>query len=102
MSLGGAGVISVASNVVPKLVKKVCELMFIGEIKIANAMQLKMLSFINSLFMEVNPIPVKYALHCLGLCENELRLPLTEISAKNEQIVKEELYKLVGEFDDCL
>lgn len=102
MGLGGAGVISVASNVVPKLVKNVCDFADVGDMELANEIQLKILPFISSLFVEVNPIPVKYALHCLGLCENELRLPLTEISAKNELIVKEELYKLVGEFDDCL
>lgn len=102
MSLGAYGVISVASNVVPKLVKWVCDLIDMGDIFTSNQIQLKMLPFINSLFVEVNPIPVKYALHCLGLCENELRLPLTQISVTNEQVVKEELYKLVGEFNDCL
>ena len=83
LSLGGKGVISVLSNVMPKETHDICALWFEGKAKESAALQLRLLDFINALFCEVNPIPVKAAMEELGYCSGELRLPLTEISAEN-------------------
>ena len=76
MSLGGKGVISVLSNVMPKETHDICELFATGKVKESAAMQLKYLELINSLFCEVNPIPVKTACALMGMCTEEMRLPL--------------------------
>ncbi len=84
MSLGGMGVISVLSNVCPKETVKICDLCFEGDFKSAAALQLKMLPFINALFSEVNPIPVKAAMSAMGYCENIVRLPLVPMEKAHE------------------
>lgn len=76
LSLGGQGVISVVSNVCPQAMRRVTESWFAGDVAASRAAQLELLPLIQALFAEVNPIPVKAALHMLGLCEEELRLPL--------------------------
>ena len=76
LSLGGKGVISVLSNIMPKETHDICELFFKGQIKESAALQLKLLELINSLFCEVNPIPVKTACNLMGMCSEEMRLPL--------------------------
>ncbi len=76
LSLGGKGVISVLSNVMPKETHDICELYFKGQVKESAALQLKLLELINSLFCEVNPIPVKTACSLMGMCSEEMRLPL--------------------------
>ena len=77
LSMGGQGVISVLSNVAPKITMEICEKFFAGDVKGSAALQCKMLPLINALFCEVNPIPVKAAMSALGWCENFVRLPLT-------------------------
>ncbi|MCM1306233.1 MAG: 4-hydroxy-tetrahydrodipicolinate synthase [Bacteroides sp.] len=77
MAMGGAGVISVASNAYPKYVSEMTKAFFEGDLKKASAMQKEMLPFVRALFAEVNPIPIKRTLSALGFCENVLRLPLT-------------------------
>lgn len=77
MAMGGAGVISVASNAYPKYVSDMTNAFLMGDLKKASAMQKNMLPFVRALFAEVNPIPIKKAVSELGLCENILRLPLT-------------------------
>ena len=77
LSVGGSGVISVLSNVLPAETSLMCKKYFDGDIKGALDMQLKYLPFINSLFCEVNPIPAKAAMAAMGFCENYVRLPLT-------------------------
>lgn len=84
LSLGGAGVISVLSNVMPRQTAALCRRFFEGDVKGAAAMQLQLLPLINQLFCEVNPIPVKAAMAALGFCENTLRLPLTPMEPQNE------------------
>ncbi len=88
MSLGGKGVISVLSNLVPKETSRMCHLYAEGKTQEALQMQLKYLSLINALFCEVNPIPVKAAMAAMGFCENTLRLPLIPMSVKNEEILR--------------
>lgn len=79
-ALGGSGVISVISNVLPSETKTLCRLCEEGKSKEAARLQLYLLPLIRLLFTEVSPIPVKAALGMMGLCENELRLPLTPAS----------------------
>ena len=85
MSLGGKGVISVLSNLLPRETAKICSDFLGGDIKSSLAAQLKYLPLINALFCEVNPIPVKCAMAKMGYGENSLRLPLTKMEAAHEQ-----------------
>ena len=85
LSLGGKGVISVLSNPMPKATSKICHDYFEGNHKDSLKAQLDLLPFINALFCEVNPIPVKAAMALMGFCENSLRLPLTEMEEAHEE-----------------
>lgn len=76
LSLGGKGVISVLSNVLPKKTVALCEAWFAGRHAESLHLQCQMLPLINALFSQVNPIPVKAALAKMGYCEDYLRLPL--------------------------
>ena len=84
MSLGGKGVISVLSNIMPAATQKMCIDYLEGRCAEALAAQLKLLPLVNALFCEVNPIPVKAAMANMGFCQNILRLPLTPMEAQNE------------------
>lgn len=91
LSLGGKGVISVLSNIMPKETSEMCKLYFDGKVKEARDMQLRLLPLIDALFCEVNPIPVKAAVAKMGYCDNYLRLPLTQMESANA----EKLYDLM-------
>lgn len=84
LSLGGKGVISVLSNVMPKETVAMCKKFFDGDVAGARDLQLDLLDLVNALFCEVNPIPVKAAMAAMGFCENTLRLPLTPMEEQNE------------------
>ncbi len=85
LSLGGQGVISVLSNVLPKQTVELCDRFFAGDIKGACDIQFRLTPLIQALFSEVNPIPVKTAMWKMGFCENILRLPLTNMEEKNAE-----------------
>ena len=85
LSLGGKGVISVLSNIMPAATVKMCTDYFEGRVSESRDAQLKLLPLINALFCEVNPIPVKAAVAAMGYCENYLRLPLTPMEEAHEQ-----------------
>lgn len=87
LSLGGAGVISVLSNLLPGETSQMCHAYLEGDMKTALDMQLRYLPLIDSLFCEVNPIPVKAAMAKMGYCENSLRLPLTVMDAEHEKVL---------------
>ena len=88
MSLGGKGVISVLSNACPKETALMCRKWLDGDVKGALELQLKYLPFINALFSEVNPIPVKAAMAAMGYCKDYVRLPLVPMSeGKKEQML---------------
>ena len=91
LSLGGKGVISVLSNIMPKETSDMCKLYMEGKTAEALKMQLDLLPLIDALFMEVNPIPVKAAVSKMGYGENYLRLPLTPM----EEAHAEKLYALM-------
>ena len=84
LSAGGAGVISVLSNLMPRETSEMCHRWFRGDIEGSLKMQLDYLPLINALFCEVNPIPVKAAMAAMGWCENFLRLPLTTMEPEHE------------------
>lgn len=90
-SLGGIGIISVLSNIKPKFVHDMVYDFLNGNIDNARKMQLNVLPLINSLFSEVNPIPVKYALNELGFNFGVPRLPLVEFSDNNKNILRQYL-----------
>ena len=83
MSLGALGVISVASNIVPGAVVKLCALCLEGSYAEATELYAKYASLFSALFIETNPIPVKAALKMMGMDSGILRLPLTEISQES-------------------
>lgn len=91
LSLGGKGVISVLSNLLPKKTSEICRRFFDGDVAGSAALQLELLPLINALFCEVNPIPVKAAMAAMGFCENYLRLPLTPIEEPHKQILLERM-----------
>lgn len=97
LSLGGKGVISVLSNVMPKEAHEICSLYFEGKIEESAKMQTEYLELINNLFIEVNPIPVKTALGLMGYNVGNLRMPLFAMEGKNLETLKDSLkeYKLI-------
>ena len=88
MSLGGIGVISVLANIIPKKVHEIAQKCLENNYKEALDIQLDTLSLANTLFIEVNPIPVKTAMNLMGLEVGPLRLPLCEMENSNEEILK--------------
>ncbi len=93
LSLGGKGVISVLANVMPEETHDMCEKFFTGDTEGAAKLQLDLLDLVNALFIEVNPIPVKTALHLMGMCGGTLRLPLCEMTDGNLAVLKQALTK---------
>ena len=90
LSLGGKGVISVLSNLLPRETSQICHSFLNGDVKTARDMQLEYLPLINSLFCEVNPIPVKAAMSAMGYGSNILRLPLTPMEeAKKKRLISD-------------
>lgn len=89
MSLGGKGVISVVSNILPRKTSELCAKFLAGDVEGAAKLQFDLHAVIDSLFSEVNPIPVKAAMAKMGYGTNTLRLPLTPMSeAKYEVMLK--------------
>lgn len=94
MSLGGQGVISVISNVVPRFVCELSAAMLVQDYARGARMQLDCLPLIRALFCEVNPIAVKRALHLMGKCHDIVRLPLVNLSEANTQRLIELMRKM--------
>lgn len=91
LAIGGAGLISVSSNLLPKETKELYLLVKAGKLDEANALQDRMLPVIDACFCEVNPIPVKYGCDLLGLDGGIPRLPLTELEAQHKLTMEEAL-----------
>lgn len=85
LSLGGKGVISVFSNLLPREMHNLCQSFFDGDVATSRKLQLEYLKLMNSLFIEVNPVPVKTACGIMGLCSDEMRLPLCEMEDANRE-----------------
>ena len=91
LSLGGLGVISVISNIIPKYTHTLMDEFFNNNISGARTMQLQALPLIHQLFSEVNPIPIKHALNYIGFTVGIPRLPLIELSDSNKELLENEL-----------
>jgi 4-hydroxy-tetrahydrodipicolinate synthase len=87
--LGGQGVISVTANVAPRLMHQMCAAALAGDVKQARDINFKLLPLHQKLFVEANPIPVKWALTQMGLIGSGIRLPLTPMSAQFDEVVAE-------------
>ncbi len=91
LSLGGIGVISVASNFLPQLMHDMCEQYLNGNTKSAAELQVKYTGLFNALFCDVNPAPVKEAMNMLGMSVGPCRLPLYRLNDTNKALLKEKL-----------
>ena len=91
MSLGGLGVISVLSNVAPEKTHEIAQSYLDGDVKKSAKLQLEALDLIDSLFCEVNPIPVKTAMNIMGVNAGPLRLPLSPMEEKNEERLRKSM-----------
>ena len=91
MLCGGQGNISVTANVAPRLMHDLCMAAVAGERQKAMDIQFKLMPLHKQLFVESNPIPVKWAMARLGLCGPTLRLPMTELTAANTAVVEQAL-----------
>lgn len=88
MAMGARGVISVASNIIPAAVEKLCDFCLVGDFGAASNLYYKYADLFAKLFIEVNPIPVKTAMNLLGMDVGPLRLPLCEMSSENAEKLK--------------
>ena len=93
MALGAKGVISVASNLVPEAVSRLCALCLAGDYPAAAALNERYMDLFAALFWEVNPIPVKTAMALAGLCSGEMRLPLVPMGAAHREALTAVLKK---------
>lgn len=93
MSLGGKGVISVLSNVMPQEAHNIAAAALDGDFKKSAELQLKYLELCNALFMDVNPIPVKVAMRMMGFDVGPLRLPLCDMSEEKTEHLRKVLAK---------
>ena len=91
LSLGGKGVISVMSNLLPSATREICKSFFSGEKEKSLSLQLRLLPFIKALFIETNPTPIKYAMALSGLSKSEMRLPLCEPRESSKALIAREL-----------
>lgn len=96
MSVGGTGVISVASNVCPKFVSDMTTAALSGDYKTAGEMQLKINPLVKALFSEVNPIPAKFAASEMGFGDNIVRMPLTPMTKANSDILATLMKDFIG------
>ena len=88
MLCGGAGNISVTANVAPRQMHELCMAALRGDVKEAMRIQFQLLPVHKNLFVEANPIPVKWAMQRMGLCGPTLRLPMTELSESQQPVVE--------------
>ena len=88
LSLGGGGVISVLSNLLPKSMVGLCRAYANGDYATALGEQIRLLPIMNAMFKDTNPVPVKYAMSLVGLCREEVRLPLSALTEETKKSIK--------------
>lgn len=93
LALGGAGVISVVSNLCPSAMREISDSYFAGRHEESFAAQTALLTLIEAMFAETNPAPIKCALSHLGLCREEMRLPMCEVGAGTRALIESLLEK---------
>ena len=94
LSLGGKGVISVLSNILPEETHNMVESYLQGDVEKSRELQLRYFDLVGALFSEVNPIPVKKAMNLMGMQVGGLRLPLTEMEEQNAAKLADEMRKV--------
>lgn len=94
LSVGGVGVISVLANILPKETHEMVEAYLTGDAKKAGDMQIKYLDFINALFIETSPIPIKEAMNMMGMNVGGYRMPLCEMADDTKAVLRSEMEKL--------
>jgi len=94
LSLGATGVVSVAGNIVPELMKEMLERFLRSDVEGSRKIHFELLPIFKALFLETNPSPVKKACELLGICSGELRLPLVPVKHETEELLRKELRKL--------
>lgn len=97
LSIGGAGIISVVANIIPRDVADMCNAFEKGDLKRAQDLHFKMLSLVKAMFVETNPIPVKTAMGLMKMIDPEMRLPLCDMLPENKEKLVRALkdYKLI-------
>ena len=88
MLCGGKGNVSVSANIAPKLMHELCVAAMAGDVKRAMQIQFQLLPIHKNLFVEANPIPLKWAMSRMGLCNGTMRLPMTSLTSANEGVVE--------------
>ena len=91
LALGGAGVISVVSNLAPDRMMRIYQDFMAGDLQGARDEQTALLPLIRAMFYETNPAPIKYAMARVGLCSGEMRLPLAEVTGETKRMIDIEL-----------
>ena len=91
MALGGQGVISVTANIVPQQMAKFCTMMLEGREEEGRALHRELMPLHQVLFVETNPIPVKTAVAMMGRCREDMRLPLSALSAESRKKLRQQL-----------
>jgi 4-hydroxy-tetrahydrodipicolinate synthase len=94
LSLGAAGVVSVAGNIVPEFMKEMLDRFFKNDLEGCRKIHFELLPIFRALFLETNPAPVKKACELLGICSGELRLPLVPVKQETEEVLRRELREL--------
>ncbi|MGA1845599.1 4-hydroxy-tetrahydrodipicolinate synthase [Deferribacter abyssi] len=94
LCLGGDGVISVATNIVPDMMAELVDSFFAGDIEKARSLHYKLYPLFKAIFLETNPIPVKKALYLMGMIENDIRLPLVSMTESNTEKLRKVLLDL--------
>jgi len=94
IALGGVGLISTIANVVPREMAELVAASRAADLEHARALQMRLLPLMRACFVETNPIPVKHAVSLLGLCRDELRLPLTPLGASGRAVVEQAMRDL--------
>jgi 4-hydroxy-tetrahydrodipicolinate synthase len=96
LALGAGGVVSVAGNAAPREMSLLCEFFLKGETEKAAKLHHRLAELMKTLFIETNPIPVKYAMHLLGYCSPDMRLPLTPLNVRHRPALKKALLEMRG------
>jgi 4-hydroxy-tetrahydrodipicolinate synthase len=87
MAIGGMGVVSVVSNILPVEVASLCRACLDSDLALAGRLQTELIPVIRAIFAESNPIPIKYALSHLGFCAEEYRLPLCAPTKETKDLI---------------
>lgn len=92
LAVGGLGVVSVLSNLIPEKMCALCSAWFDGKTKEAASLQTELCPLMSAMFCDISPVPLKYAMSLTGLCAEDVRLPLCAMNDRNKQNMRELLH----------